>query len=227
MTKLIRMALIAVGVITLWGCAKPETLYTWVENVSFRAAPGLDTEVIAQLEKGEQVIYYGEKSDFLSDVTIRCIDFKTNWIKVKRTKDESYGWVYAAAVRVEPADPESHWRIIVFYTPSQPADEQKAMEMNWAKLIVETKANLNRNTVFIEEVRQGAEACVKVGDKKYPVYSFDLSQFMKPTLGFASNTFGYFIMENKKKPVFFVPEIFSVGEVVDHATNYFLFDITK
>ena len=216
-----------VVLLTLFSCAKPEAYYTWIENVSFREAPGLDSKVITQLDKGEKVIYYGEKSDILTMINIRCIDFNTNWVKVKRDADDTYGWVYAATIRKEPVSAENHWRIIVFYEPKNPDTESKAKNQEWLKLKMDAKANVNQNTVYIVDVKEGMEKCVKIGDSKYPAYAFDLTEYMKPTLGYVSNKYGYFLIENNKKPLFLLPEKYAFTEIVLEATNYFSFDIGK
>ncbi len=214
-------------VISVNGCAKPEAYYTWVENVSFREAPGLDSKVITQLEKGEKVIYFGEKSEILTAINIRCIDFNTNWVKVKRFADDTYGWIYSATIRKEPVSQDNHWRIIVFYEPKNPGMESKSKNIEWVRVIMDTKANVNQNTVYIAHVKEGTEKCVKIGDPKYPAYAFDLSEYMKPTLGFVSNKYGYFLIENNKKPVFYLPEKYAYTEVMGEASKYFSFDIGK
>lgn len=199
--------------------AKYPALNVWIDQLSFRKAPGLDSEKIDMIPLGDTVYYLGESSDMTTKVTIRCTEWNTNWLKVARS-DGSVGWVYAGGVRDAAVAPlEKPMRIVIAYYPNNEAYYSTSEALNDEELqtygvgFMEGMRNevMNRNRelhihIYFKNVYADTADCVALGDENYPEYYFNLTQYMKEDFGFTEeckNYFGVFLIEEGKKPQYF------------------------
>jgi hypothetical protein len=74
-----------------------EQLVMVVDKISLRAAPGIESPVVAVLQLGDRVVDLGEVSHFETELIYENVAQRTPWIKVVTVKNQR-GWVFAGAV---------------------------------------------------------------------------------------------------------------------------------
>lgn len=200
-------------------------LYVWIDKLSLREAPGLDSKVIEMVPFGGVVYDLGESSELTTEVTLRCRVWKTNWIKVALI-DGRVGWVYAGGVKLEAANPlPVPLRIVVAYYPKPKAyylDPDDSRAVNETQKAMEQVQNavwdINREknlSIFYKEAYSDEAGCVAIGDETYPAYSFDLSQYLTPKFGFTDDYGFLFIQEGKS------PQYYPVADAISNFAKYF------
>jgi hypothetical protein len=207
------------GSIPVSELSKYPVLNVWIDQLTFRKAPGMEAEKIDVIPLGGKVYYLGESSDIMTKVTIRCREWNTNWLKVALL-DGRVGWVYAGGVRDEAASPlEKPMRIVIAYYPKKEAFYSTSEALNDIELqtygvgflqgirtIVEDRNRERHIRIFFKDVYSDTTGCVALGDEDYPEYYFDLTQYMKPEYGFEEGYeqyYGVFLIEEGKKPQYF------------------------
>ena len=68
-----------------------------LENLRLRNAPGVDSDVIAELKQGTKLYDLKEASDFTTAIKLRGTQFDEPWLKVK-VADGTTGWIYGAPI---------------------------------------------------------------------------------------------------------------------------------
>lgn len=64
-------------------------------NVNIRKSPDISASVIYQLNKGEEVVYLGEKSQFMTSVMVNGVERNNFWFKVQAIENaDAIGWVH-------------------------------------------------------------------------------------------------------------------------------------
>ncbi|MCB0642696.1 MAG: SH3 domain-containing protein [Phaeodactylibacter sp.] len=78
----------------------PLTFTVNIDHFRMRDKPGLDGDVLATLNQGDQLTDLGEMSSFTTRIKLRGIWFNEPWLKVKTEAGES-GWVYAGGLHFD------------------------------------------------------------------------------------------------------------------------------
>lgn len=68
-----------------------------LENLRLRTAPGVDSDVITELQLGTKLYDLKETSDFTTAIQLRGTQFDEPWLRVK-TEDGTVGWIYGAPI---------------------------------------------------------------------------------------------------------------------------------
>ncbi len=218
------------GSIPVSELAGKKQLNVWIDKLSLRKAPGLDSDVIEYIPLGATVYYLEQSSELTSTVVIRCTSWTTNWLKVADSEGK-VGWVYAAGVRDDPAEALPHpMRIVIAYYPKPreyyenvpDSDDVYAWMsgmMDGVETIVKERNHDFSAHIFYKAVYSGEAGCVALGDETYPAYYFDLTKYMSDEYSF-SNGYGVFVIEEGKTPLF-LPMDYVIEDPID---QYFGFN---
>lgn len=71
--------------------------YVWVDKLRARKTPGMNGDVLMELEHGSRLIFMNERSDFKDKAILRGKEYEDHWMKVK-LPDGHIGWVFGAAI---------------------------------------------------------------------------------------------------------------------------------
>jgi Bacterial SH3 domain len=64
-------------------------------KVNIRKSPDVSASVIYQLNKGEEVVYLGEKTQFMTSVVVNGVERNNFWFKVQAMENaDAVGWVH-------------------------------------------------------------------------------------------------------------------------------------
>lgn len=84
--------------------SKGMILYCTYDQVRVRKGPDTNDEVLAYLPEGEEMMYYGERTDRLGTFTLRNEEITAPWLYVQ-LKDGTIGWIFGGTVQTNPLFP--------------------------------------------------------------------------------------------------------------------------
>jgi hypothetical protein len=75
-------------------------VFVWVDKLRLRKAPDTKSEIIQDIDEGETLLFWNEKSEFKEKINLRGVIYDEPWLKVK-TAENNIGWVYGGAIKYE------------------------------------------------------------------------------------------------------------------------------
>lgn len=75
-------------------------IFVWVDKLRLRKKPDTKSEILQELDEGEVLLFFNEKSPFTEKINLRGTIYDEPWLKVK-TNENKIGWVYGGAIKYE------------------------------------------------------------------------------------------------------------------------------
>lgn len=79
---------------------EPVVLITWVDQLRVRALPSKSSRVVFELQQGDTVLYFHERTVEKEKVNLRGADFFEPWLKIEIQNGQT-GWIYGGGVKAQ------------------------------------------------------------------------------------------------------------------------------
>ena len=73
-------------------------MYSWVDKLKIRKAPGFKEKILGYIRENERVSYLGEKTEYKEKEDLRGKIYLTPWVKIKTSKG-IIGWSYGGGLK--------------------------------------------------------------------------------------------------------------------------------
>jgi hypothetical protein len=138
-------------------------IFVWVDKLRLRMKPDTRSEILQELDKGEVLLFFDEKTPFTEKINLRGTIYDEPWLKVK-TLENNIGWVYGGAIKYEKpvfeVAPSPYGNCVSAFVESKNHEQyNKCME----KVMAE---QLKKDAQFITKTEDGYELKLLSGETR-------------------------------------------------------------